>query len=246
MPQIDVPDYQIKRTRTRTYDTKPDPTETLRALTAVVCPTGTIIPTLIETQPDDGWLMCNGQAVAKTAYPRLFAIIGNRFGETSTTFNLPDLRGRMPFGAGGALGLMAVGGAASVTLTVDQMPAHGHTITDPGHVHTFTADPHSHTITDPGHAHAITDPGHAHTSIISDAAEATTGTDKASVTAGNTGTATTGITVQSATTGITVDSQTVTGALASATTGVTVQQTGGGQSVPTLPPYIAVNWMVRT
>jgi len=244
--QVDVPEYESKRTRTRTYDVKPDATATLRALTALICPAGTIIPTLVVAQPADGWLMCDGQAISKTLYPRLYTILGNRFGETATTFNLPDLRGRMPFGAGGALGLMAVGGAASVTLSVDQMPEHGHAVTDPGHGHAFTANPHSHTITDPGHIHTLTDPGHAHTSIIADAAESTTGADKASVTSGATASATTGITMASATTGITVNNATVNGSSDTATTGITIAETGSGLPVPILPPYIAVNWMVRT
>ena len=50
----------------------------------------------------DGWLLCNGQAVSRTTYSKLFNVIGTTYGEGdgSTTFNVPDLRGRTPVGVG--------------------------------------------------------------------------------------------------------------------------------------------------
>jgi len=47
-----------------------------------------------------GWLFCNGQAVSRSAYSALFAVIGTLHGQgnTTTTFNLPDLRGRVMAG----------------------------------------------------------------------------------------------------------------------------------------------------
>lgn len=246
MPQVNVPITSLKRRRTRTYDTANDDTDVLQAIVKLLVPTATLIPTLLAAQPADGWLLCNGQAVLKADYPALFAIIGNRYGETATTFTLPDLRGRMPIGSTGALSLFGLGGAASVTLTVDQLPSHGHGILDPGHGHDFTAGAHTHTVTDPGHVHTVTDPGHAHTAAVVAAGVAATGAAVDGAAAGNTGTATTGVTVASATTGVTLGSATITGDLDSATTGITVQNAGGGQAVPTLPPYVVVNWMVRT
>lgn len=49
-----------------------------------------------------GWLLCDGSAVSRGNYPDLYNTIGNTYGsgDGSTTFNLPDLRGRMPIGAG--------------------------------------------------------------------------------------------------------------------------------------------------
>lgn len=49
-----------------------------------------------------GWLLCNGQAVSRTTYAALFAAIGVVYGvgNGSTTFNVPDLRGRVPVGVG--------------------------------------------------------------------------------------------------------------------------------------------------
>lgn len=97
-----------------------------------------------DTAPQ-GWLLCFGQAVSRTTYSALFAIIGTRFGggDGGSTFNLPDLRGRVAVGrddmggpaagritAGGAgfngAAVGAVGGAQTVAITTAQMPWHNH------------------------------------------------------------------------------------------------------------------------
>lgn len=56
-----------------------------------------------------GWLPCDGSAVSRTTYSALFAAIGTTHGagNGSTTFNVPDLRGRAPMGAGSGPGLTA-------------------------------------------------------------------------------------------------------------------------------------------
>lgn len=89
-----------------------------------------------------GWLLCYGQAVSRTTYANLFTVIGTTFGvgDGSTTFNLPDFRGRMPLGQDDMGGASAnrvtnaqadtIGGSAGAethTLTVGEMPAHSHT-----------------------------------------------------------------------------------------------------------------------
>jgi len=50
-----------------------------------------------------GWLLCDGTAVSRTTYASLFAVIGTTFGtgDDSTTFNVPDFRGRVPAGPDG-------------------------------------------------------------------------------------------------------------------------------------------------
>lgn len=50
----------------------------------------------------DGWLMCQGQALSRTEYADLFAVVGTAFGagDGSTTFNIPDFRGEFLRGAG--------------------------------------------------------------------------------------------------------------------------------------------------
>jgi microcystin-dependent protein len=98
---------------------------------------GTTVPT--------GWLMCDGSQVSRTTNAPLFSAIGTTYGagDGSTTFNLPDCRGRVTAGLdpGGTAGrltaggsgiagqtLGAAGGIETETLTAAQMPSHNHTL----------------------------------------------------------------------------------------------------------------------
>ena len=81
-----------------------------------------------------GWLWCQGQAVSRTTYAALFAAIGTLWGvgDGSSTFNVPDTRGRAAIGEGSGAGLTHrdlayLTGTETHTLTVAQMPAHTHT-----------------------------------------------------------------------------------------------------------------------
>ena len=105
------------------------------------------------------WLLCDGSIVSHLEYPRLFSIIGTKYGEghNSTTFRLPDLRGRVPVGVDTnqvrvrqAADIGAEGGEASHTLTVEQLPAHAHS---PGTYQNSYSGQHRHSIYDPGHNH---------------------------------------------------------------------------------------------
>lgn len=62
-------------------------------------PIGAIVPYGSTTAPT-GWLVCDGSAVSRTTYSELFAVIGTSFGagDGSTTFNLPNLKGKVPVG----------------------------------------------------------------------------------------------------------------------------------------------------
>lgn len=80
-----------------------------------------------------GWAFCEGQLIKITDNPTLYALLGTTFGASGdgTAFALPDLRGRVPLGAGYCPGLESYrlsqqGGAEYVQLTADQMPAHTH------------------------------------------------------------------------------------------------------------------------
>jgi microcystin-dependent protein len=104
-----------------------------------------------------GWLMCAGQAVSRSTYAALFTALSTTYGvgDGSTTFNLPDLRGRVPAGVdnmGGSAAsrltstvltasntLGATGGTQTHTLTEAQMPSHTHIQNQ--HSHPMDFDP---------------------------------------------------------------------------------------------------------
>jgi microcystin-dependent protein len=88
-----------------------------------------------------GWAFCDGQLLAVSQNDALFSLLGTIYGgDGRTTFGLPDLRGRIPIHAGTGPGLSprrlgAKSGEEKVTLTVNQLPSHGH----PLHATTSTA-----------------------------------------------------------------------------------------------------------
>lgn len=81
-----------------------------------------------------GWALCEGQLLAISQNTALFSLLGTTFGGNGTsTFALPDLRGRTPIGAGQGPGLNnydlgETGGEETVTLQVSQIPAHTHPV----------------------------------------------------------------------------------------------------------------------
>jgi microcystin-dependent protein len=97
-----------------------------------VTPTGTLQMTAAAAGLA-GWLLCDGAAYPRAEYSALFAVIGTAWGagDGSSTFNVPDLRGRAPMGAGTGAGLSprAVGqrgGEEAHTLIVGELAAHQH------------------------------------------------------------------------------------------------------------------------
>ena len=110
------------------------------------------------TPPNSNFVFPFGQAVSRTTYATLFGLVSTFFGagDGSTTFNLPDLRGRVTAGldnmggaAAGRIGIVvtdggtingstfSAGGSSTHALTTAEIPVHAHGITDPGHSHTI-------------------------------------------------------------------------------------------------------------
>jgi microcystin-dependent protein len=74
-----------------------------------------------------GWALCQGQLLPISQNQALFSILGTTYGGNgTTTFALPDLRGRVPAHRGTSFVLGQAGGLESVVLTTDQIPAHSH------------------------------------------------------------------------------------------------------------------------
>ena len=206
-----------------------------------VAMTGTVAmwPTVT---PPGGWLTCDGSAVSRTQFPALFAILSTSWGagDGSSTFNLPDMRDCFPVGASTAKPLASTGGAATHTNTIAEMALHSHAITDVSHIHpdgghTHSAATGSHTHADAGHAHSYTSAlaggptyqsGGGWTSLTS-----TTGTGFANIQpVGNIG--------------VTVNANTAN--IGAQFTGITgTQNVGSGTPFSILPPYRALNFIIK-
>ena len=113
---------------TRTVNGKPL-SQNLTAADIGACQPGSILVWTTSTAPT-GWLLCNGLSVSRTTYSALYNKITTKYGSGngSTTFTLPNLKGRVPVGVGSSpfTSLGNNGGSTSVTLTVSQIPQHNH------------------------------------------------------------------------------------------------------------------------
>ena len=123
-----------------------DATYAVESANVLAMPPGSITAFAGSTEPV-GWLFCYGQQISRASYAALFAVIGTTYGvgDGSTTFNLPDLRGRIPLTkdnmggtsanrvtAAAADTLGGSGGAENHTLSASEIPAHNHQILRPG------------------------------------------------------------------------------------------------------------------
>lgn len=95
-------------------------------------PAGSVMP-YAGAQIPQGWLLCDGRTVGRSDYPALFAAIGVTYGsgDGSTTFRLPDLRGRVVAGTGAAP-LAAAAGSDQKKITRQELPNERLQISDNG------------------------------------------------------------------------------------------------------------------
>lgn len=106
--------------------------ESLKSNYGSAFPVGTVIAYAGEIAPD-GWLLCNGAELNRTQkeYSALYKVIKTTYGDGdgSTTFNIPNLSGRVPIGVDNqaGYGLGDFGGEYQHILEVEEMPSHTHT-----------------------------------------------------------------------------------------------------------------------
>ena len=99
----------------------------------ILIPAGTIIQSAAINIPD-GWFNCDGSLLSTTVYIDLFNAIMYTYGGNDSSFNIPDIRGRVCVGSGSGSSLTtrslgSTGGEERHTLTIAEMPSHTHSLT---------------------------------------------------------------------------------------------------------------------
>ena len=173
-------------------------------------------------------LVCDGSAISRTTYATLFNIFFTNVpslpygvGDGATTFNLPDLRQRLPIGVGIGAPTATIGnssGSMTTTLASANLPSHTHTVSG-SHIH-------SNSLTNPAHGHNTS------TALTNDTMGINTGGDNALV-----------YNAINVVTFPGTPSASITNV--SAVTGVTLQSAGTGTAMNTYPPILSINYIIR-
>ena len=225
-------------------------------------PVGAMMQYIGDTAPD-GWALCHGQELSQATYPALYALIGTKFGSASGgMFKLPDLRGAYVRGAGTnaanpswAAGVVGgTGGVVSVALSSSHLPVHAHSFsgtssTHSGHQHaqsgTFSLSSGSASSSGSGHSHSANiyrytagrnynTSGGGSLERVSTLSESTTGIGMSGGTHSH---SVSGSTTISGSTGLAgAHNHTYSG---------TTSNAGSGSAFSTLPPFVAVNHIIR-
>lgn len=196
-------------------------------------PTGAMCMWSTNAAPS-GFLLCQGQAVSRTTYSTLFGVIGTTYGngDGATTFNVPNMKGRLPVGLDSADGDFDLLGELGGQKTVQQHNHaidHDHPAATSGsgspHSHTIIVDPHTHDLGVRDNASTYTNGTGAPTSnqFSANGTETTTST-----------TATASATIEDAHT------HSVNLPAFSGTSGTS------GTGATNMNPYIVINFIIRT
>lgn len=184
-----------------------------------------------------GFLICDGSAISRSTYADLFSAIGTTYGsgDGSTTFNLPDMSGRVPIGVSLDIALGDVGGEETHTLLTNELPSHSHGIPAHGHTHSIKA-------TTPQLTHSITQPMFTY--------QPTTGSRSSSTGSGSNWTTSNTTTAASRSANLaiakhTASSCTKTGSVTDCNA-FDMETVGGGVAHSNMQPYITLNYIIST
>jgi len=189
------------------------------------------------TTAPDGFLICDGSEISRTTYASLFAAIGTIYGagDNSTTFNIPNISGRVAIGSSVTHTIGTTGGEETHTLLTNEMPAHSHTIPAHGHTHTIKA-------TTPKLVHSITQPMFTYTPPSGSRQTSYYSSGTKDITNANTTTAAS----RSANLAIANHSATACTKTGSITdcSAFDSETTGSGSSHNNMQPYITLNYII--
>lgn len=198
-------------------------------------PAGIVMPFAGSTAPQ-GYLLCDGSAVSRTDYADLFTAIGTTYGagDESTTFNLPNLSGRVVLGVSQSHSLGTTGGEATHVLTEQELPAHTHTVPAHGHANDISAKT-------PVLSHTITQPAFNYNRPNS----YTTGGSGGGNVINGTTTATASVATNAAVTAHDASNCTMSGAVTDCSA-ITSGSAGLSASHSNMQPYLAMSYIIST
>ena len=184
-----------------------------------------------------GYLLCDGSAVSRSTYADLFSLLDTTYGEGDgeTTFNLPNLSGKVIIGSSDSYQLGTTGGEETHVLTSGEIPSHNHEVPQHGHSNDISAKT-------PVLAHSVTQPAFTYAGTGGTRACKVTG-NRTAIAGTSTAAATRSANVVMADHAATACSTTgaVTDCAAFDTT-----TSGGGIAHDNMQPFIAINYIIFT